>query len=407
MVTIMPLAFLALMLVQLNFGILPTAQKLALHTLTPLALFGIRTVMGASLFFLFYKLWSHRKPSSTSEAKTPARVYFMLSLLGIALNQFLLILALTHTTAIATVVVVPSITLFTYGFAILLKRERFEWSKAVTLLLGGMGVLLLFGEGLVHMLDHLDASIFLGNVLCLISAAVYAYYLVISRDYVGRQSAVEFTSRMFGAAVVWFTLLLLGSWLWQLTQDPGASLLSLFVHEAVESTGEAWTGFTPQPPRTPGLLLRWPGGHQLLFEFLDFETSAGQHGQRIYLPSNPDRFDSFLFRSGRNDQTDLCDLSCLHSVECFAFKHALLSGTAETPKRIPQVKAATPCLPPGKVLITRLNHAAPPKCRYLSSLWEVSPPPKLWRKQDFYEKSETLDDGFQPLVLALACSGSR
>lgn len=259
MVTTMPLAFLALMLVQLNFGILPIAQKLALHTLTPLALFGIRTVLGAALFFVFYKLWTQRKPSAASETKTPAKVYFMLSLLGIALNQFLLILALTHTTAIATVVVVPSITLFTYGFAILLKRESFEWSKAVTLLLGGMGVLLLFGEGLLHMIDKLDASIFLGNVLCLVSAAVYAFYLVISRDYVGRQSAVEFTSRMFGAAVVWFMLLLVGSWLWQLVQDPSASPLSLFVHEAPQDAiGQAWNEFSPQLLGTLGFIVLGP-----------------------------------------------------------------------------------------------------------------------------------------------------
>jgi drug/metabolite transporter (DMT)-like permease len=257
MVTTMPLAFLALMLVQLNFGILPIAQKLALHTLTPLALFGIRTVLGAALFFVFYKLWSRRKPPA-SGTRTPAKVYFMLSLLGIALNQFLLIVALTHTTAIATVVVVPSITLFTYGFAILLKRESFEWSKAVTLLLGGMGVLLLFGEGLLHMIDRLDASIFLGNVLCLVSAAVYAYYLVISRDYVGRQSAVEFTSRMFGAAVVWFLLLLLGSWLWQRIQDPSASLLNLFVHDPLDPNSPGWTGFSPQLLGTLGFIVLGP-----------------------------------------------------------------------------------------------------------------------------------------------------
>lgn len=258
MVTIMPLAFLALMLVQLNFGILPVAQKLALNTLTPLALFGIRTVLGASLFFVFYKLWSSRKTGSGVGTKTPAKVYFMLSLLGIALNQFLLILALTHTTAIATVVVVPSITLFTYGFAILLKRESFEWSKAITLLLGGMGVLLLFGEGLLHMIEKLDASIFLGNALCLVSAAVYAFYLVISRDYVGRQSAVEFTSRMFGAAVVWFALLLLGSWIWQLMQDPNGSIVSLFLKEAPMDSTPVVSGFTPQLIGTLGFIVLGP-----------------------------------------------------------------------------------------------------------------------------------------------------
>lgn len=259
MVMTMPLAFLALMLVQLNFGILPIAQKLALQSLTPLALFGIRTLMGASIFFLVYQIWARRHQPLVTQAKTPTRVYLFLSLLGISLNQFLLILALTQTTAIATVVVVPSITLFTYGFAILLKRERFEWSKAVTLLLGGMGVLLLFGDGLLHMIHQLDASIFWGNLLCLVSAAVYAFYLVISRDYVGRQSAVEFTSRMFSAAVVWLGLLLAGAWIWQLVRYPDASWLSLFLKDVPATQPElAWNGLQPELMGTLSFIVLGP-----------------------------------------------------------------------------------------------------------------------------------------------------
>jgi hypothetical protein len=59
------------------------------------------------------------------------------------------------------------------------------------------------------------------------------------------------------------------------------------------------------------------------------------------------------------------------------------------------------CPEPCKVLITGLNHAALPFCRYLGSSW-VSPPPIIGGK--IYEKSETLDYGLQLLVLALASS---
>ncbi len=270
MVTIMPLAFLALMLVQLNFGILPIAQKLALQTLTPLALFGIRTLMGASIFFIVYRIWVWRQRPGAASAGTPTRVYLFLSLLGISLNQFLLILALTQTTAIATVVVVPSITLFTYGFAILLKREHFEWSKAVTLMLGGVGVLLLFGDGLLHMIQELDASIFWGNLLCLVSAAVYAFYLVISRDYVGRQSAVEFTSRMFSAAVVWLVLLLAGAWLWQSIQHPEAPWLGLFLKDLGKD--QAGMLVEKMPPKLLGTLSFIVLGPTVINYFLNLWT---------------------------------------------------------------------------------------------------------------------------------------
>jgi len=70
---------------------------------------------------------------------------------------------------------------------------------------------------------------------------------VISRDYVGRQSAVEFTSRMFSAAVVWLILLLAGAWIWQVTQQADASWLSLLVKDVpADQFGPVWEGLQPQ-----------------------------------------------------------------------------------------------------------------------------------------------------------------
>ena len=83
--------------------------------------------------------------------------------------------------------------------------------------------------------------------------------------------------------------------------------------------------------RNPRLYCPWAHGHQLFFESLDFEASAGEHGQWFYLPSDSDRFDRFLFRTGRNHQTNLCDLGCLHSIERFALEHAFAAGAAAGP----------------------------------------------------------------------------
>ncbi len=224
------MALFALLLVQINFGILPIAQKLALTSLTPIALLSVRSVAGALAFQIALFFWRRQHRQDPLEAPTPARVYLRLSLLGISLNQFLLILALTMTTAVATVIVVPSITLFTYFFAILLKKERFTWSKAGVLSLGGTGVLILFGDSLIHLLHGLDSSAFLGNFLCLLSAAVYGYYLVRSRDYIGRQPALVFTGTMFSWALVWTGLLLLISTVTFALLHPGESFINLFLH---------------------------------------------------------------------------------------------------------------------------------------------------------------------------------
>ncbi len=228
----LPIAFLALLIVQINFGILPIAQKITLASLSPLALFAVRSLGAACLFSLSYAIIRPKPVTVGAFSQTPAKTYLFLSLLGISLNQFLLILALTQTTAIATVIVVPSITLFTYAFAILLKKEHFAWDKAIILTLGGTGVLLMFSEGILHMWQHLDASVLIGNVLCLFSAAVYGLYLVLSRDYIGRQPALEFTAKMFSWALVWLALLLLMAASWHLLSKQDLSWQGLFLRSA-------------------------------------------------------------------------------------------------------------------------------------------------------------------------------
>lgn len=202
------LPLLAMILVQLNFSVLPVLQKIILTTLTPWTLLAIRTMGGSLLFMLAYLIWKGRRPLPPAEKVVPWPAFLALSLLGITGNQFLLIIALTMTSSIAAVIIVPSITLFTYLFALLLKRETFSWTRAIALFLGGTGVIVLFADGLVDLLQNVDRSSFYGNCLCLSSAAVYALYLVLSRDWTGKLPALQFTSRLFSYAALWTLVIL-------------------------------------------------------------------------------------------------------------------------------------------------------------------------------------------------------
>ncbi len=217
----MGLHLLAILIVQLNFGILPVAQKVALRGLTPLGLFSVRNIFGALVFYLIYRIMS----PPPSQNPVPVRTYLWLSLLGITLNQFLLILALTKTSAVALAVVVPAITLFTYGFAVLLKREVFELKKGLILLLGGVGVLVLFFDSIQHMIEYMDTSLMIGNLLSICSAACYAYYLVVARDYVTREPAIAFTCKKFCWALVWLIPTVVFTWL----IDPERTASTLFL----------------------------------------------------------------------------------------------------------------------------------------------------------------------------------
>ncbi len=261
-------AVLLLLVVQINFGILPVAQKTVLTTLTPWSLFALRSIAGAISFNVLYQVWIlwRRPPLVRAEAIVPVRVFLGLSFLGISANQFLLIIALTLTSSIAAVIIVPSITLFTFTFAVCLGRERFSWTQAGILLLGGGGVLILFADSLHEMLAGIDRQGFYGNLLCLISAAVYALYLVLSRDWTVKLPALQFTSRLFAYASLW-SVLFLG--IGYLFVGPGyGQALSFFMHAAPQVL--AGTGLAPHRSLVAATLVFIVLGPTVLNYFLNF-----------------------------------------------------------------------------------------------------------------------------------------
>ncbi len=217
----MPFAILVLLFVQCNFGLLPIAQKTVLTTLSPVSLFALRSIAGALVFQIVYLLWRGWQPRHLVRAETEVSAlrFLWLAFLGISANQFLLIVALSFSQAVAAVIMVPSITLFTYLFAVLLKRESFAWNKAFTLCLGGVGVLILFADSLDSLAKGWGGSALLGNVLFLISAMAYALYLVLSKQDVRSLAPLQFTSRLFGYSLVWVFVFVGASYLFWSGED--------------------------------------------------------------------------------------------------------------------------------------------------------------------------------------------
>ncbi len=217
----MPLAILVLLFVQFNFGILPIAQKTVLTSLTPTSLFALRSVAGAIVFQIVYLIWLRWQQRHLDKAETlvSAKRFLWLAFLGISANQFLLIVALSFSQAVAAVIMVPSITLFTFLFAILLKREQFTWKRAMTLSLGGGGVIVLFADSLHTLANGWGGSALLGNVLFLVSAMAYALYLVLSKDDVRKLPPLQFTSRLFNYSLVWVLVFLALSYLFMAGEE--------------------------------------------------------------------------------------------------------------------------------------------------------------------------------------------
>ncbi len=178
--------YTALVLVQIFFGALPIAVKLAVRDLSSPALAMIRVVCAALLFNVLYR-------TLVRERIRDRRDYGLLALyavFGVILNQILYITALTLTTATAAQTLVaagPAITLLA---AILLRKETATPLKWLGIGVAAAGALWLVGVGA-------RTGNALGNLLALLNVAAYSIYLVISRGLLRKYDALTVITWVF------------------------------------------------------------------------------------------------------------------------------------------------------------------------------------------------------------------
>ena len=170
----------ALITVQVLFALWPVAGASLLHYMTPAALVGIRLALGAPILALAAKLHRERLPSTSDLLRLAG-----LGALGISVNQLLFVGGLSRSGPVNASIAVLLIPPFTVGAALLLRRERFVWFRAL-----GVGVALLGGAMLVGA-ERFDGSRLLGNLMLVGNTASYGVYLVLARDTVGRLGALR------------------------------------------------------------------------------------------------------------------------------------------------------------------------------------------------------------------------
>lgn len=178
--------YAALVLVQVFFGSLPIAVKVALRDLTSPALALIRVASAALLFQVLHSLLIR-------EGIRDRRDYGLLALyavFGVVLNQLLYITALTLTTAMAAqtlVTVGPAMTLL---IAILARKETATPLKWLGIAVAWLGALWLVGAGV-------RTGNALGNLLALLNVAAYSVYLVISRGLLRKYNPLTVINWVF------------------------------------------------------------------------------------------------------------------------------------------------------------------------------------------------------------------
>jgi drug/metabolite transporter (DMT)-like permease len=164
----------ALLFVQLFFGLFPLFGKLATREISPRAIAAWRIVVGA-LVLLAVAGALHGKRCIPRRADL-LRLQ-VCSLLGVALNMVLYLEGLERSTAVHAGLLVATIPVFTFAAAVLAGQERFEAARGAGILLAFLGVgLIVLQKG-----PHFSVQTRAGDLLMAINAACYSVFLVAVR----------------------------------------------------------------------------------------------------------------------------------------------------------------------------------------------------------------------------------
>jgi drug/metabolite transporter (DMT)-like permease len=170
--------YVAVLLVQVLFGLLPTAGAAAMQTLSPPALIGLRTLAAAPLLFVLAR-------ALTGGVAVPRREVprlFGLAVLGVTINQLLFAEGVRRAGPVHAIVLVVCIPAMTLAVAVLLGRERLSRRRGLGMALALVGALGVVGGERFS----LDSERFVGDLCLLANALSYAIYLVLVRPVVER-----------------------------------------------------------------------------------------------------------------------------------------------------------------------------------------------------------------------------
>ena len=180
---------LALITVQILFGIWPIFGKIVLRSMSTTSLIALRLVGAAVLFALIQRQIT---PLIRMRAKDIA-LLTACSMLGIVGNQFLFVNGLALTTVINAEILSTTIPVYALAVSILLGYDRGSRKTLIGVVLSAAGVLYLINP------LHADFSqqTTTGNVLILTNSFLYALYIVFSKSLVERYGALNVVTWIF------------------------------------------------------------------------------------------------------------------------------------------------------------------------------------------------------------------
>lgn len=168
-------------------------EVLSNGAVSPLALNTFR-VTGAALLFWAVSLFLPREKVD----KRDLPILFIASLFAVQINQLTFLLALSMTTAVNCAIINTTLPIFTMLMAAAYLHEPITWKKGLGVAVGAAGAvtLILSSNGM------LGGGNIKGDLLCLLSASLYACYLVFFKRIINTYSAVTLMKWMFLFAAI-------------------------------------------------------------------------------------------------------------------------------------------------------------------------------------------------------------
>jgi drug/metabolite transporter (DMT)-like permease len=190
----------ALLLVQVAFGSLAVEGKLAMSPrfgVSPAALAMVR-ILGAALFFaagLHLQRLIDRRAAPPRVASWRDRLALAgLALFGIVLNQALFLAGLQRTTPISATLLVATIPVFSAAVAAVSGRERLTARGASGIALALLGIAVLSRFAIPEV----------GDLLVLLNAFSYAFYVVFAKGPLARYGTLPVMAWTFGFGALIF-----------------------------------------------------------------------------------------------------------------------------------------------------------------------------------------------------------
>jgi len=174
-----------------------TVKFITPSVMHPFALNVVRILVSLVLFWILFLF----KPGRIAIRREHAPRFIICALTGVVINQLLFIKGLSLTTSIHSSLLSLATPIFITIIAAWLLHEGFTWLKGAGLLLGISGAAMLV---LLKDTTHTGSDILLGDVLVLINAISYAFYLVLVRPLMKAYSGVQIVRWLFtiGALVI-------------------------------------------------------------------------------------------------------------------------------------------------------------------------------------------------------------